>query len=373
MRRSAFQSVTALVALLAASACTQDFDQFEPELFPGPSGSGSGGASSSGGAASSSGGAGGGQTSAGSTTTSSSGAGGGERCTNGEDDDGDGAVDCADDDCGGFACVAVPEGWQGPGLLYQGPEAADVACPEGFPERVDVGGRDPVDTPATCSPCACGAPTVACETPAVTVYTRGACGGADVTLPVQTEDCINIGGDFQAGSYSGEAPGVDSATCAPAGGEATLPPPRFGIEGLVCAAASDAGGCEADEACAPREIDAPFEQGACVWRDGERSCPEGFGERHVFASSMVDDRGCTRCTCDTGGVRCAATLTLFEQSRCRGPGETVPFNGACVDDPPPAASVSIEVTGSGSCQPRGGAPSGEVEEGDDRITVCCAR
>ncbi|WP_437914587.1 hypothetical protein WME73_02050 [Sorangium sp. So ce302] len=367
MRRSAFQSVTALVALLAASACTQDFDQFEPELFPAPSGSGSGGASSSGGA-------GGGQTAAGSTTSSSSsgGAGGGERCTNGEDDDGDGAVDCADDDCGGFACVAVPEDWQGPGLLYQGPEAADVACPEGFSERVDVGGRDPLDTPATCSPCACGAPTVECEAPAVTVYVDGACDGGSATLPVQAENCINLG-DFQPGSYSGEAPNVDSAACAASGGEAMLPPPRFGIEGLVCAPGADAGGCEADEACAPREIDAPFEQGVCVWRDGERSCPEGFGERHVFASSMVDNRSCTRCTCDTDGVRCAATLTLFEQTRCRGPAETVPFNGDCVGDPSPAASVSIEVTGSGSCQPRGGDPSGEIEEGDDRITVCCAR
>ncbi|WP_157906388.1 hypothetical protein [Sorangium cellulosum] len=368
MRRSAFQSVTALVALLAASACTQDFDQFEPDLFPGPSGSGSGGASSSGGA-------GGGQTAAGSTTSSSSssgGADGGERCSNGEDDDGDGAVDCADGDCGGFACVAVPEGWQGPGLLYQGPEAADVACPEGFSERVDVGGRDPLDTPATCSPCACGAPAVECAMPAVTVYTRGACGGGSATLRVQTENCINIGGDVEVGSYSGEVPDVDSATCAPSGGEATLPPPRFGIEGLVCAPGSDAGGCEAGEACAPREIDAPFEQGVCVWRDGERSCPEGFGERHVFASSMADNRGCTRCTCNADGVRCAATATLFGQSRCRGAGETVPFNGACVDDPPPA-SVSIEVTGSGSCQPRGGDPSGEVEEGGDRITVCCAR
>ncbi|WP_437317787.1 hypothetical protein [Sorangium sp. So ce385] len=357
MRRSAVQSVTAIVALLAASACTQDFDQFEPELFPQSSGSGSGGN-------------GGGQTTTASTT--SSGGGGGEQCSNGDDDDGDGAVDCADDDCGGFACVAVPEDWQGPGLLYQGPEAADVACPAGFSTRVDVGGRDPVDAPATCSPCSCGAPDVACERPAVTVYGDEGCDGASVTLPVESENCINLR-DFQPGSYSADAPDVDSATCAASGGEPTLPPPRFGIEGLVCAPGPDAGGCDAGEACAPREVDAPFEQGVCIWREGERRCPEEFGERHVFASSMVDNRGCTQCTCDADGVRCAATLALFGETRCREPIETVPFNGACVDDPPAAASVSIEVTGTGSCQPRGGDPRGEVEEGDDKITVCCAR
>ncbi|WP_437938545.1 hypothetical protein [Sorangium sp. So ce341] len=358
MRRSAVRSVTALVALLAASACTQDFDQFEPELFPQSSGSGAGGD-------------GGAQATTASTT--SSGGGGGEQCSNGDDDDGDGAVDCADDDCGGFACVAVPEDWQGPGLLYQGPEAADVACPAGFSTRVDVGGRDPVDTPATCSPCSCGAPDVECERPAVTVYGDEGCDGASVTLPVESENCINLGDSFQPGSYSADAPDVDSATCAASGGDATLPPPRFGIEGFVCAPGPDAGGCDAGEACAPREVDAPFEQGVCIWREGERRCPEGFGERHVFASSMVDNRGCTRCTCDADGVSCAATLALFGETRCREPIETVPFNGSCVDEPPPAASVSIEVTGTGSCQPRGGDPRGEVEEGDDKTTVCCAR
>ncbi|WP_433932997.1 hypothetical protein AB3662_02340 [Sorangium cellulosum] len=358
MRRSAFPSVTALVALLAASACTQDFDQFNPLPSPGSSGS--------------SGGAGGGQatTTAGTTGT---GAGGGEQCLNGDDDDRDGEVDCADDDCGGFTCVAVPEGWQGPGILYAGPAAADVDCPADFPTRVDVGGRDPVDEPATCSPCSCGAPDVECEAPAVTVYGDSGCGGASVTLPVRSEDCNNLGGDFQPGSYSGEAPDVDSATCAASGGEATLPPPRFGTEGVVCAPGPDAGGCAAGEACAPRELDAPFEQGACIWREGERRCPEEFGERHVFASSVIDDRGCTRCTCDASGVSCAATLTLFERSGCRTPVETVPFDGVCVDDPPPAVSVRIEVTGAGSCRPRGGEPRGEIEEGEDRITVCCAR
>ncbi|WP_438007794.1 hypothetical protein WME89_03090 [Sorangium sp. So ce321] len=366
MRRSAFPSVTALVALLAASACTQDFDQFEPELFPASSASGSGGAGGSGGN-------GGGQgTTASTASTASSGGGGSEQCLNGDDDDDDGAVDCADDDCGGFACVAVPENWQGPGVLYAGPAAADVACPEGFPTRVDVGGRDLLDEPATCSACSCASPTAECGRPEVTVYRGDSCDGLNVTLDVPTDECFSIQG-IDPGSYSGEAPDADAARCAPSGGEATVPPPRFGTEGLVCAPGPDSGGCAAGEACAPREVDAPFEQGVCVWREGERRCPQGFDERHVFASSVVDDRGCTRCTCDADGVRCAATLTFFREAGCEGPIESVSFDGSCAEDAPSAISLSAEVTATGSCQPRGGAPTGEVAAGDDRITVCCAR
>jgi hypothetical protein len=78
LRRPAFSSVVAIVALLATGACTQDFDQFEPLLLSGSSGAGGAG---SGGTA---------------TTTASAGAGGAEDCANGDDDDSDGAVDCAD-------------------------------------------------------------------------------------------------------------------------------------------------------------------------------------------------------------------------------------------------------------------------------------
>ncbi|WP_437734709.1 hypothetical protein [Sorangium sp. So ce1335] len=352
MRRCAFPSVTALVALLAASACTQDFDQFNPLPSPGSSGSSGGG----------------GQTAA----TSGSGAGGAEQCTNGDDDDRDGAVDCADDDCAGFACVAVPEGWEGPGILYAGPDAADVDCPAGFPMRVDVGGRGPLDEPATCSPCECGAPTVACEAPRATVYRGEACDGSSATLSVPVDGCFVVEG-IDPGSYRAQAPDVDTARCEASGGEATLPPPRFATEGLVCAPRADTGGCAAGEACAPRDIDAPFEPGVCIWREGERRCPDGFDERHEFASSVDDDRGCTRCTCDADGVGCAATLTFFQRDGCERPIATASFDGACAEDIPAAASLSLEVTPTGDCQPRGGAPTGEIEEGDDKITVCCAR
>ncbi|WP_437677427.1 hypothetical protein [Sorangium sp. So ce131] len=354
MRRSAVSRLTALVALVVAGACSLDFDQFDSAGYQGPPAGSSGG--------------GGGAP----TTSTSAGSGGGEICTNGDDDDGDGAVDCADDGCSGFSCVAVPEDWEGPGLLYAGPAAEEVACPAGFPTRVDVGGRD-VEAPATCSPCACGEPEVRCDEPDVTAYLDNECDDATLTVGLPPRVCVPLRNNLPFESYSGAPPGVRSASCPASGGEPTGPAPRFGVQALVCALGSSTGGCGAGETCAPRDVDDPFQPGACVWHEGERRCPEGFGERHVFARDVIDDRGCTRCTCDEDDVRCTATTTFFADDSCDDATVSVRHDESCADDVPAAASVRVEVAATGSCRPRGGSPTGEAVEGGDRITVCCAR
>ena len=98
------------------------------DAYQAPGGGGSGGASAS---ASSGQGAGGG-------SSSSSGSGGStssdEACTNGGDDDGDGAIDCADSDCVATnKCVDLaPAGWLGPSWGRRaGPGATKDTCPNG--------------------------------------------------------------------------------------------------------------------------------------------------------------------------------------------------------------------------------------------------
>lgn len=348
-RRFAFSSVVALVGLLAAGACTQDFDQFEPILLSGSSGAGGAGSGAA------------------PTTT---GGDGGENCANGKDDDGDGAIDCADESCGGFSCVAVPNGWRGPGLLYKGPASAEIACPASFPERVDVGGRG-VEAPATCSPCSCGEPASACGAVELTGYRDDACRRQSTAVPVQAGQCLSLNLPFD--SYRAAPP--KAASCEASGGMPTGPAPRFKEEGLVCTRPPGEDGCGQGQACAPREreIDGPFQRGLCVYREGERRCPQGFDERHVFARGMIDRRGCTRCMCDASGVTCTATTTLFRDDDCRESVATVSHDGRCLEDAPSAAALRVQVTGTGSCQPRGGMPTGEVVESDEKITVCCAR
>jgi hypothetical protein len=80
-------AVTAIAVLLGAAGCGAAFE----------SGGGAGGAS---GTTTSPGGAGQG-----------GGGGGAEDCTNGVDDDGDGAIDCDDTDCGAYQCApSAPPG-----------------------------------------------------------------------------------------------------------------------------------------------------------------------------------------------------------------------------------------------------------------------
>src|SRR5690606_7834675 len=62
-----------------------------------------------------------------------------EVCDNGEDDDGDGDIDCADDECTDYLCATAPEGWTGP-LAYIGlpSETPLPECPVEWPDAADM-------------------------------------------------------------------------------------------------------------------------------------------------------------------------------------------------------------------------------------------
>ncbi len=349
-------SVTALVALLAAAPCTQDFDQFEPALFLGavrerlrrePAAPAE---------------MRGGQTAAGGTT--SSGAAGARREVHqlARMTIGDGAVDCADDDGGGFACLAAPEDWQGPGLLYQGPDAADVACPEGFSERVDVGGREPLDTPATLQPVRVRAPTVECETPAVTVYADGAWDG-----------------EHDAAGADG---GLHQPRRRPSRPAATAPkrPAWIRRRALRRAArrrrrrrASVSRGSKAPPGRTPADVRParPAPRRESTRRSSRASASGATGTGAARKGSASDT--CSRARWSTTAAARDARAT--RAAALRGDADALraePLPGARRDRAvqrgsrrrsAPAVSVSLEVTGTGSCQPRGGDPTGEVEEG----------
>src|SRR5690349_1671249 len=98
-----------LVAAASLGACAQIIGADEPHLKD-ASGAGA------------SAGEGGGGGSGGSMTP-------GEVCGNGSDDDGDGRIDCEDDDC----CIPEgPPGMTGPFALYVGPQGSAPACETGW-------------------------------------------------------------------------------------------------------------------------------------------------------------------------------------------------------------------------------------------------
>ncbi|HSN97851.1 MAG TPA: hypothetical protein VLS89_06115, partial [Candidatus Nanopelagicales bacterium] len=85
-----------------------------------------------------------------------------ENCTNGVDDDGDGAADCADVKCTEYACVSeVPAGWTGYFALYDGDPAGDPGCPGSFPSSTTPPyvGTNGISAPAATCACSCGNPS----------------------------------------------------------------------------------------------------------------------------------------------------------------------------------------------------------------------
>jgi len=98
-----------------------------------------------------------------------------EDCGNGEDEDLDGLIDCADDDCSSYTCApVVSDGWTGPVALYLGTDPSpDCGAAGGFTTLAFDGGT--LDSLGyTCPACGCDPTPVTC-TPTVTSYTGQNC------------------------------------------------------------------------------------------------------------------------------------------------------------------------------------------------------
>ena len=399
------RSLVALVALAAvvlpaiAASCTQDFNRFEPT----PSSSGSEASSSSAGGGGSGGGGTGGtmasssasassgsSASASSSSASSSsvasssaasssaassgstGTGATEDCLNNLDDDGDGDIDCADSDCAAFTCVDnAPPAWNGPVVLFDGdPVAKPAGCPGEHPLKSFEGNRDLNPTPAICAACACAAPSVICTVKQLDFDAAGCNLQKGFATQPQPGQCGAISPSGSVTSYTAAAPNaVVAGACAASGGTATLPPPSWGGAGLACAGGGLGGGCGNKAACAAVS-GAPFGAGLCVYRSGDLSCPNGFGSKHLYVSSVIDTRGCSICTCGGGSATCSATTTVYSDGACAVSVADVPNDGSCVDAAG-GASIKLTVTKSGSCPADGGKPQGQLQEGPSMTTVCC--
>ena len=302
---------------------------------------------------------------------SSSGASGVEDCTNGGDDDGDGLSDCADPDCGaaGFACVAAPpKGWSGPVAFYEGtPDAAVPACPDLYPDLEYQGDTGPEAKPAACSECVCGAAAATCSV-GLGLFSKDLCKGSGPTsIALTPGTCVELGGS--ALSLELTAAVVTVKACSPSGGIADIPAAPRSTSGVACGGPSRSDGCSTGEICAPRPK-APFRDARCIWRQGDQSCPASYPEQHRL-ETVMDDRGCAPCVCGAPTPpSCAATTTLFSDTACGVEIAKLPNDNACVASMPAAAMVAVTQSGSATCLPTGGAPTGAVAP-VTQATICC--
>jgi hypothetical protein len=293
-----------------------------------------------------------------------------EACTNGLDDDSDGLADCADPDCVGFMCVEVQPPWKGPVFLYDGAFATKPDCST-VPGMLEYEGFDGLmfDAP-TCTACSCGAPMVTCGLSDLTTYSDVACTVTTaVTAQPQPVQCTNLGGVVAAASAG---PPTVSGSCPPAGGDVTADPYTWQTAGVACEPADQGGGCAGMGVCVGN-APPPFGSKACIYRNGDQSCPAGFDDKHTFFDGADDTRACSSCQCGapSGSATCDTHTHVYPNAGCAGGASDVFHNSTCT--PVSAASFNVEVNVTnnfGACTESGGMPVGDVSEAGT-TTVCC--
>lgn len=308
-----------------------------------------------------------------------------EHCSNGTDDDGDGAVDCADDDCSEKRCVPVaPAGWSGPSHLFEGPPAQAPGCAGELASQVLRGGSEAAQQALSCTACSCGAVGTGGGTaPTCRLAGRNYEGGPGGACSTQSGSFALSTSCLVPSSVTGYVFGEFTATggsCSAAGGQVSArPTPSWGVAARACApTAPVAQGCPSGNVCMPRP-EAPFMDAVCIVRAGEHACPAAYPNRRAYYTELDDRRSCTGCACGSPtNLSCSGTVAAYEQTNCTG-ARTTQFEGtrgSCqfvsnqvIDD----KALRLEnVTSSGSCQPTTTSTSTGTIEATGAVTVCCS-
>lgn len=260
------------------------------------------------------------------TTTESGGGGlgdvtGAEKCWNAIDDDGDGRVDCADDDCGGYYCVAAPPAdLNAAAILARDGECDSPAFPQAGPAGTAV-----VAAPDKC-PCACGDAGGATGCSAtVQLFGDAAC-ATQVDTETASGPCTTVSSLPAAAARATVQP--TGGSCAPMNGDVTPPT----LELRTSCSTPFGGGCQDGFVCVRPPADGPL----CFYRQGRDSdCDGAYPDRIVlFDRTPEDERSCVgSCGCQppTGGT-CTGQVALH--TSCAGSLIEMSNPGAC--DPFPA-------------------------------------
>lgn len=362
MSRAALSMVVLLGACTLAFAACASIEGLSDLTFDRPS-DGSGGS--------------GGSTSASQSSSSHSSASTGsgvEDCQNGVDDNGDTKVDCADDACkkDGFTCAAVPPGWIGITVLYDGVQTSQ-SCPADFPMQVYTGTRNLKPAPAKCSMCTCTTATT-CTASTLDEWTGPVC-STGKSSDMQPAGCFKVMGGAPL-SYSAAPPAATTPACMSAGGDpdTTI---NWGEHGVACAPAKVGGGCGTSEVCAPKPSGAPFGNKLCIYQTGDQMCPANWPTKRTYVDGgkTTDTRACTACSCGQPmGGSCTATTTLYNDGACNNAINMVPNDGTCIAavGQPNSGQVVVN-TMDATCVASGGVASGTLVAGTNVTTFCCAK
>ncbi len=297
-----------------------------------------------------------------------------EDCGNGVDDDGDGKIDCADEDCAARTCLGeAPDGWSGPVALYVGADKPP-ACSGDYAQAAMRGGTGASGDPAQCSTCTCTASSGCASYLSFGAATQSDCSDAACVATADT-GCVELSSSCLSGSGSSFylktqlPPGIGG--CEPSAQTPTITDPTWEQNVLACAPADTLrrGGCSPGNVCAPQ---GPFAGPYCIVQQGDVACPAGpYSDKRVYYTAINDTRDCSPCSCDSD---CSYSWNVYDDAdtSCGSALASKTSAGECVPVTPSSGKVrvGVAITGSGGCTPGGGTPEGSAQA-DTPFTACC--
>jgi hypothetical protein len=276
----------------------------------------------------------------------------------------------------GLCAPAVPHGWAGPLILFEGPTDPAQVCASGYTSSCNgcLLHASPSTAEATCAACSCDPSPVSCG-----VWLAPGCpqqGQAfDGGFPFVAPGCYalpnGIDPQMVVGSYAAPV-----GSCAARGGQATVPPAwQESATACIPTAQLQQGSCASGEWCLATPPP-PFPPAFCVSQPGTVDCPSG--SPYVVTRTVYDDagdtRGCSSCTCGApdGGMNamnggCIGDIQSCMDDACAGCSPVVCKLG--IQGP---VLVQIDPTFQGGCDHGGGQPTGQLTP-TGATTFCCTQ
>jgi len=303
-----------------------------------------------------------------------------QSCLDGLDNDGDGAIDCADPDClaAGYECVpTAPSAMTGYFRIRTGVFGEDpLPCADG--SNAGVHGVGPL--PTSCTPCTCGPLTgAACGYPTLTRWegAENCVDGTktDLTSTYGVSGCTKgTGSAGKNGIELSPATPTSLGSCAPSGGEVQVSKP-WAEQLEVCTEGGVGGGC-GNGVCV-RKPASGYDATICYKLGGGGDC--GSWTAVVGHVDWKDERTCTPCSCQVAGLTCTGGSYTFYgnnqtcDSGCNEPLVVNTFAKCYPLSPGDSTPFSVKATkatpAGGSCTPAGGIASGTIQS--TQVTFCC--
>ena len=287
----------------------------------------------------------------------------------------------AGETCNGVCLPGIPNGWDGPNLLWTGDEADAPRCSDfpGTPHET-YSGHGELDAPTHCDACACAPPTGSCELPATLTASAASCAGDGPVVahtpfnpPPKWDGTCTSANAIPPGKLCGGVPCVQSVTigpltleqseCVPIQPPNVQSPPTWKKFARACTKTVSQSTCAAgDGVCAPPAPGPQFKQ--CISHVGDMDlsqCPLGYPERSVFYDYFIDSRSCPACACDApSGSTCTGSVSIFADPSCGAPVVTSnsldAIKSKCLDVSAGAAlgskSASAPIFTPGQCTPQ---------------------